>query len=351
MIRDGGGVARARRSGPPPFARMFRGRSGYEVATKPIFARLADRTSSEPPGMDLPESLKAALGTAGGGAGAATSAVDAAVSSAVASASKLTAVAVEAVNDRVEFGRAHLEVASWELQSAEDKFFKAPSRALASAIERAPYATAAAGAALALLAVPGTRRILWHASFGRMQSEEALVRAAARSAETLKAASEGTSSELARLREAAVAAEEEMTRGRGKLRQAAAELKRLVRARSSQNKTPEPFKTFRHHSPRPILSDPPHCTSDFESPRRVRLGPAGEQDVQGRTRGVVDAPGAPLVAEQTRARAQNRDCEDRNRDGQDELRDRRGAAKGLQGGRRHLSVTGGDESTRASRAM
>ena len=177
--------------------------------------------------MDLPESLKAALGTAGGGADAATSAVDAAVSSAVASASKLTAVAAEAVNDRVEIGRAHLEAASWELQSAEDKFFKAPSRALASAIERAPYATAAAGAALALLAVPGTRRILWHASFGRMQSEEALVRAAARSAETLKAASEGTSSELARLRDAAVAAEEEMTRGRGKLRQAAADLKRL----------------------------------------------------------------------------------------------------------------------------
>ena len=181
--------------------------------------------------MDLPESLKAALGTAGGGADAATSAVDAAVSSAVASASKLTAVAAEAVNDRVEIGRAHLEAASWELQSAEDKFFKAPSRALASAIERAPYATAAAGAALALLAVPGTRRILWHASFGRMQSEEALVRAAARSAETLKAASEGTSSELARLRDAAVAAEEEMTRGRGKLRQAAADLKRLVRHR------------------------------------------------------------------------------------------------------------------------
>ena len=43
--------------------------------------------------MDLPESLKAALGTAGGGVDAATSAVDAAVSSAVASASKLTAVA------------------------------------------------------------------------------------------------------------------------------------------------------------------------------------------------------------------------------------------------------------------
>ncbi|ACO65640.1 predicted protein [Micromonas commoda] len=185
--------------------------------------------------MDLPESLKAALGTAGGGADAATSAVDAAVSSAVASASKLTAVAAEAVNDRVEIGRAHLEAASWELRSAEDKLFKAPSRALASAIDRAPYATAAAGAALALLAVPGTRRILWHASFGRMQSEEALVRAATRSAETLKAASEGTSSELARLRDAAVAAEEEMTRGRGKLRQAAADLKRLVRDRPRQN--------------------------------------------------------------------------------------------------------------------
>ena len=267
--------------------------------------------------MDLPESLKAALGTAGGGADAATSAVDAAVSSAVASASKLTAVAAEAVNDRVEIGRAHLEAASWELQSAEDKFFKAPSRALASAIERAPYATAAAGAALALLAVPGTRRILWHASFGRMQSEEALVRAAARSAETLKAASEGTSSELARLRDAAVAAEEEMTRGRGKLRQAAADLKRLVR-HHPRRKHPNRSKLKVIH-PR-VPPDPPR-TSDFKSPRRVRVHSTGEQDVQGRTLGVVDAPGAPFVAEQTRARAQNRRRQDQNRDGQDELRD------------------------------
>ena len=265
--------------------------------------------------MDLPESLKAALGTAGGGADAATSAVDAAVSSAVASASKLTAVAAEAVNDRVEIGRAHLEAASWELQSAEDKFFKAPSRALASAIERAPYATAAAGAALALLAVPGTRRILWHASFGRMQSEEALVRAAARSAETLKAASEVTSSELARLRDAAVAAEEEMTRGRGKLRQAAADLKRLVRHRP-RRKHPNRSKLF-ILAPRPTRRK----RLTFNLPGAFRVHSTGEQDVQGRTLGVVDAPGAPFVAEQTRARAQNRRRQDQNRDGQDELRD------------------------------
>ena len=178
--------------------------------------------------MDLPESLKAALGTAGGGADAATSAVDTAVSSAVASASKLTAVAMESLNQRYEIGVAHATAAWWEVQALEDKVFEAPTTALASAIKDAPYATAVAGTTCALLAVPGTRRILWHMSFGRMQSEEALVRAATRSAETLKTASEGSAVELVRLREAAVAAEEEMSRGRSKLRQAA-DLKRLVR--------------------------------------------------------------------------------------------------------------------------
>ena len=179
--------------------------------------------------MDLPESLKAALGTAGGGADAAISAVDTAVSSAVASASKLTAVAMESLNQRYEIGVAHATAAWWEVQALEDKVFEAPTTALASAIKDAPYVTAVAGTTCALLAVPGTRRILWHMSFGRMQSEEALVRAATRSAETLKTASEGSAVELVRLREAAVAAEEEMSRGRSKLRQAAADLKRLVR--------------------------------------------------------------------------------------------------------------------------
>lgn len=179
--------------------------------------------------MDLPESLKAALGTAGGGADAATAAVDTAVSSAVASASKLTAVAMESLNQRYEIGVAHATAAWWEVQALEDKVFEAPTTALASAIKDAPYVTAVAGTTCALLAVPGTRRILWHMSFGRMQSEEALVRAATRSAETLKTASEGSAVELVRLREAAVAAEEEMSRGRSKLRQAASDLKRLVR--------------------------------------------------------------------------------------------------------------------------
>ena len=156
--------------------------------------------------MDLPESLKAALGTAGGGADAATAAVDTAVSSAVASASKLTAVAMESLNQRYEIEVAHATAAWWEVQALEDKVFEAPTTALASAIKDAPYVTAVAGTTCALLAVPGTRRILWHMSFGRMQSEEALVRAATRSAETLKTASEGSAVELVRLREAAVAA-------------------------------------------------------------------------------------------------------------------------------------------------
>jgi hypothetical protein len=90
-------------------------------------------------------------------------------------------------------------------------------------------------------------------SFGRMQSEEALVRAATRSAETLKTASEGSAVELVRLREAAVAAEEEMSRGRSKLRQAASDLKRLVRD--------HPQKSFQIFSNREAFPQTPNLAS------------------------------------------------------------------------------------------
>ena len=220
--------------------------------------------------MELPESLKAALGTAGGGADAATAAVDTAVSSAVASASKLTAVAMESLNQRYEIGVAHATAAWWEVQALEDKVFEAPTTALASAIKDAPYATAVAGTTCALLAVPGTRRILWHMSFGRMQSEEALVRAATRSAETLKTASEGSAVELVRLREAAVAAEEEMSRGRSKLRQAAADLKRLVRDQPQIFSNLLPIKPSRKQRLTSQASNRPNLVTTTHPHRRAR---------------------------------------------------------------------------------
>jgi hypothetical protein len=254
--------------------------------------------------MDLPESLKAALGTAGGGADAATAAVDTAVSSAVASASKLTAVAMESLNQRYEIGVAHATAAWWEVQALEDKVFEAPTTALASAIKDAPYATAVAGTTCALLAVPGTRRILWHMSFGRMQSEEALVRAATRSAETLKTASEGSAVELVRLREAAVAAEEEMSRGRSKLRQAAADLKRLVRDhpqnlfKSSPIGRPSRKRLTSHASNRPNLVTTTHTQASTAS--------KDERAV------FLHAHGTPVVTEQTRAGTSHGDCQNQN---------------------------------------
>ena len=120
-----------------------------------------------------------------------------------------------------------METAAREIES---RFFERPTAIATSAVTRAPYATAAGAVAVASLALPGTRALLWRATFGRLQSEEFLFNRATRAYESLAHAAEGRAGELAKAREAAAIAEEEMSRGRSKLRAAAKELKRLVRA-------------------------------------------------------------------------------------------------------------------------
>lgn len=184
------------------------------------------------------ESLKEVFKGAGALPEGAKAAIDGGVDVAVAQLSKTVAVVAEASSDYVSTGRAHAEVARARLGELEDRAFAGPTATLSRAVAEAPYATGAAAASLALLLLPASRRLFWRATLGRASSEEAVFNACNRGAETLRANAEASAKELKRLRDAAATAEVEMLRGQSKLRQAAAELKRLVRGRTPPPRLP-----------------------------------------------------------------------------------------------------------------
>ena len=179
-----------------------------------------------PPVRDVLDAVAGALP----GAATASNVVDSAVSSIVRIGSTRVAVATEVASAQIAVARSRLDAVETAAREIESRFFERPTAIATSAVTRAPYATAAGAVAVASLALPGTRALLWRATFGRLQSEEFLFNRATRAYESLAHAAEGRAGELAKAREAAAIAEEEMSRGRSKLRAAAKELKRLVRA-------------------------------------------------------------------------------------------------------------------------
>ena len=197
------------------------------------------------------ESLKEVFKGTGALPENAKAAIDGGVDVAVAQLSKTVAVVAEASSDYVSTGRAHAEVARARLGELEDRAFAGPTAVISRAATEAPYATGAAAASLALLLLPASRRLLWRATFGRASSEEAVFNACNRGAETLRANAEASAKELKRLRDAAATAEVEMLRGQSKLRQAASELKRLVR----RHPTHSSQTTSRPAAPRPTTHD------------------------------------------------------------------------------------------------
>ena len=208
------------------------------------------------------ESLKEVFKGAGALPEGAKAAIDGGVDVAVAQLSKTVAVVAEASSEYVSTGRAHAEVARARLGELEDRAFAGPTATLSRAVAEAPYASGAAAASLALLLLPASRRLLWRATLGRASSEEAVFNACNRGAETLRANAEASAKELKRLRDAAATAEVEMLRGQSKLRQAAAELKRLVRER-----TPPP----RHPSPASQNDAASSCAATDDRPFETRL--------------------------------------------------------------------------------
>ena len=217
------------------------------------------------------ESLKEVFKGAGALPEGAKAAIDGGVDVAVARLSKTVAVVAEASSDYVSTGRAHAEVASARLGELEDRAFAGPTATLSRAVAEAPYATGAAAASLALLLLPASRRLLWRATLGRASSEEAIFNACNRGAETLRANAEASAKELKRLRDAAATAEVEMLRGQSKLRQAAAELKRLVRDRTPPPR--HPSRVCPNTKPRPAVSRPTTDNSRRRSTSRSTFHP------------------------------------------------------------------------------
>mmetsp|Transcript_19698 Transcript_19698/g.31902 ORF Transcript_19698/g.31902 Transcript_19698/m.31902 type:complete len:253 (-) Transcript_19698:66-824(-) len=156
----------------------------------------------------------------------AQAAIDGGITTAVHQLNLMTSVRLEAARGHIARGEAHARVIVARLQAVDNEFFRQPTALIASAIAEQPYTTLVATGIGAALLLPGTRRALWRATFGR-QSEEAIFNSCQRSAETLKIGAEGRSAELTALKESAAAAAEEMARGKSKLHAAAAALKRL----------------------------------------------------------------------------------------------------------------------------
>ena len=123
---------------------------------------------------NLPDGVRGAVELARGlpGASEATAAIDGSVSAVVHELSKAAAVASETATGYADVGSAHYEVLRARLAEADEAVFRWPTAFLARAVAEQPYATAAVGGAIAVVMLPGTRALLWRASFGRMQSEE-----------------------------------------------------------------------------------------------------------------------------------------------------------------------------------
>ena len=211
-------------------------RSSSSFIVEPALRSLPRRAPRPPrarASMELPPPVRDVLDAVAGalpGAATASNVVDSAVSSIVRIGSTRVAVATEVASAQIAVARSRLDAVETAAREIESRFFERPTAIATSAVTRAPYATAAGAVAVASLALPGTRALLWRATFGRLQSEEFLFNRATRAYESLAHAAEGRAGELAKAREAAAIAEEEMSRGRSKLRAAAKELKRLVRA-------------------------------------------------------------------------------------------------------------------------
>ena len=146
------------------------------------------------------ESIRETLERAGGVPESARVAIDGGVDAAVQTVSKQVAIAAEHVSGYAGVARAHADAASVRFREYEDRLFRTPTATVARLVTTCPYQTAGVALGASLLMVPSARDSVANAE-----------------------------KELKRLRDAAVAAEVEMLRGRNALERAARELKALAR--------------------------------------------------------------------------------------------------------------------------
>jgi len=179
------------------------------------------------PRISAMETIRETLEKAGGVPESARVAIDGGVDAVVHTLSKQVAVAAEHVAGYADVASAHADAASYRLKEYEDRFFRVPTLTVTNAVTSYPYQTAAGALGASLLIVPATRRLFVKALLGARSSEEAIFNRASRGAASVKDSVGAAEKELKALRDAAVAAEVEMLRGRTSLERAAKGLKAL----------------------------------------------------------------------------------------------------------------------------
>lgn len=175
------------------------------------------------------ESIRETLEKAGGVPESARVAIDGGVDAVVQTLSKQVAVAAEHVSGYADVASAHADAAFHHMREYEDRFFRAPTATVARAVTSYPYQTAFGALGASLLIVPATRRLFFRSLLGARSSEEAIFNRASRGAASARDSVGAAEKELKQLRDAAVAAEVEMLRGKTALERAAKGLKALAR--------------------------------------------------------------------------------------------------------------------------
>ena len=173
------------------------------------------------------DAIRATLEKAGGVPESARVAIDGGVDAVVRTASEQVAIAAEHVSGYARVASAHADAAYLQMCEYEDRAFRAPVATVKRAVTAYPYETAGASLVASLLILPAPRRFLFRWALGARSSEEALFKRASRGSEAARDSANAAEKELKVLRNAAVAAEAEMLRGRNGLRRAANGLKAL----------------------------------------------------------------------------------------------------------------------------
>ncbi|CAI7853919.1 unnamed protein product [Closterium sp. NIES-53] len=144
-----------------------------------------------------------------------------------AAARQQMAVMEAAASEQLLEAKASLEVAREVYTQYEDVFFHHLKMGVYLASEHRIASSAALLSALAFI-LPGPRKMLYRATFGRFQTPEVLVESAERKLEGLKQSVEVFKNDTKKLQERAQMAESEFLSGRDKLKAAGAEMQRLA---------------------------------------------------------------------------------------------------------------------------
>ncbi|CAI5991864.1 unnamed protein product [Closterium sp. NIES-64] len=151
----------------------------------------------------------------------------AAIRETTAAARQQMAVMEAAASEQLLEAKASLEVAREVYTQYEDVFFHHLKMGVYLASEHRVASSTALLSALAFI-LPGPRKMLYRATFGRFQTPEVLVESAERKLEGLKQSVEVFKNDTKKLQERAQMAESEFLSGRDKLKAAGAEMQRLA---------------------------------------------------------------------------------------------------------------------------